>query len=103
MRLQKLLARLAACCLLLLSVGGAVSADTIVLKNGRKIIALSVVEDGDKIHYETSSGTLTLPKSIVDHIIRGVGGMPASAAQAASELAITPPALESIGIADRGK
>lgn len=102
MRLQKLLARLGACCLLFLSAVSAVSADTIVLKNGRKIVALNVVEDGDKIHYETSSGTLTLPKSIVDHIVKGVGGMPASAAQAASELAITPPALEAIGIASAG-
>jgi tetratricopeptide (TPR) repeat protein len=102
MRLQRLLAHAGACCALLLSLATSVSADTIVLKNGRKIVALSVTEDGDKIHYETPAGTLTLPKSIVDHIIKGVGGMPSTPAQAAAELVITPPALQSIGIASAG-
>src|SRR5260370_35385215 len=45
--------------------------DTIFLKNGRRIIALSVTEEGQKITYETASGTLSLPRSIVDHIERG--------------------------------
>jgi hypothetical protein len=47
--LPKVLAMLS--CLLLLA--GAARADKIVLKNGRKIIAYNVVEDGDKIRYET--------------------------------------------------
>ena len=47
------------------------AADTIVLKNGRRIIALSVVEEGDKVKYQTSAGELSLPKSIVDHIEKG--------------------------------
>src|SRR5271154_1195950 len=47
------------------------SADTIVLKNGRRITAFSVVEAGDKIKYESSAGELSLPKSIVDHIEKG--------------------------------
>ena len=50
-----------------------VASDTIVLKNGRRIVALSAVEDGDKIRYETSAGELSLPKSMVDHIERGTG------------------------------
>src|SRR5690349_1658618 len=45
--------------------------DTIVLKNGRRIAALSAVEEGDKIKYMTSAGELSLPKSIVDHIEKG--------------------------------
>jgi tetratricopeptide (TPR) repeat protein len=45
--------------------------DTIVLKNGRRITALSVTQEGDKVSYETSAGTLTLPKGIVDHIEHG--------------------------------
>jgi tetratricopeptide (TPR) repeat protein len=45
--------------------------DTIVLKNGRRITALSVTQVGDKVTYETSAGTLTLPGTIVDHIERG--------------------------------
>ena len=43
-------------------------ADTIVLKNGRRIVANNVREEGDKVKYETSAGELSLPKSIVDHI-----------------------------------
>jgi tetratricopeptide (TPR) repeat protein len=69
-------------CVLMLA--GAARADKIVLKNGRKIIASNVVEDGDKIRYETSSGQLALPKSIVDHIEKGglvpMMGSPAAAA-----------------------
>jgi outer membrane biogenesis lipoprotein LolB len=49
----------------------AAAADTIVLKNGRRIVALTVVEDGDKVRYQTAAGELTLPKSIVDHIEKG--------------------------------
>jgi tetratricopeptide (TPR) repeat protein len=71
-------------------------ADKIVLKNGRKILAYNVVEDGDKIRYETSAGQLSLPKSIVDHIERG-GLLPMmeSPAAAAANLSIAPAAMES--------
>jgi tetratricopeptide (TPR) repeat protein len=71
-------------------------ADTIVLKNGKRIVALSVVEDGDKIRYETAAGQLTLPRSIVDHIERGPAGvMPDSPGGDAANLAIAPPTFES--------
>jgi Tetratricopeptide repeat len=64
----------------LLLISGQVAADTIVLKNGRRIIALNAVEEGDKIKYLTSAGELSLPKSIVDHIEKGgavgMGGPP---------------------------
>jgi tetratricopeptide (TPR) repeat protein len=75
-------------------VGAAARADTIVLKNGRRIPALSVREDGDKVTYQTSAGELSLPKSIVDHIEKG-GAMPTgdSPAAAAANLDITPPAM----------
>lgn len=42
--------------------------DTIVLKNGRRITAASVTDDGVHVSYETSAGELSLPRSIVDHI-----------------------------------
>jgi tetratricopeptide (TPR) repeat protein len=77
-----------------LAAGG--RADTIVLKNGKRIVALSVVEDGDKVRYETAAGQLTLPRSIVDHIERGPAGAATdSQAMAAANLAIAPPAFES--------
>src|SRR5260370_16378134 len=67
-----------------LALAGGARGDKIVLKNGRKIIASNVVEDGDKIRYETSAGQLALPKSIVDHIEKGglvpMMGSPAAAA-----------------------
>jgi tetratricopeptide (TPR) repeat protein len=73
-------------------------ADTIVLKNGRRIVALNVREEGDKIKYETSAGELSIPKSIVDHIEKN-GAMPMgdSPASAPANLAITPPAAEPAG------
>ena len=61
-------------------------ADTIVLKNGRRIVALSVSEEGDKIRYETAAGTLTLPKAIVDHVDRGAGSALTAANQDAFSL-----------------
>ncbi len=73
-------------------------ADTIVLKNGRRIVALSVFEEGNKVRYVTSAGELTLPRSIVDHIEKGGAvPMPASAATTAANLAITPPGMEASG------
>jgi len=100
MRLSRLLARLAAYFGVFLFNVAAAHADTIVLKNGRKIVALSVTEQGDKIQYETASGTLTLPKSIVDHIEKS--SAPGSYAEARANLSITPPSLESMGIASAG-
>ena len=55
--------------LLLLSVAAA-SADTIVLKNGRRIEASNVVQDGDRVTYETAAGQMSIPKSIVARIDR---------------------------------
>jgi tetratricopeptide (TPR) repeat protein len=73
-------------------------ADTIVLKNGRRIAALSVAVEGDKVRYLTSAGELALPKSIVDHIEKGEAAqMPATPSGGAANLAITPPSVEATG------
>jgi tetratricopeptide (TPR) repeat protein len=69
-------------------------ADTIVLKNGRRIVALQVFEEGEKIRYLTSAGELTLPKRIVDHIEKGGAAIPDSSGAAASKLDIAPPTIE---------
>jgi tetratricopeptide (TPR) repeat protein len=80
----------------LLAMSGATSADTIVLKNGRRIVALSAFEEGGKIKYLTAAGELSLPKSIVDHIEKGGAGlMGGSPGADAANLAIAPPASES--------
>jgi tetratricopeptide (TPR) repeat protein len=72
----------------------AAHADTIVLKNGRRIVAFNVREEGEKVKYETTAGELSLPKSIVDHIEKN-GAVPTgnSPAEAAANLAITPPTM----------
>jgi tetratricopeptide (TPR) repeat protein len=73
----------------------ATATDTIVLKNGRRIVVLTVVEEGDKVRYQTAAGELSLPKSIVDHIERGTSvPMPESRAASASNMVITPPSME---------
>ena len=67
--------------------------DTIVLKNGRRITALSVTQEGDKVTYETSAGTLTLPIAIVDHIEHGT--LPAAdVPENPAKLALRPPETE---------
>jgi tetratricopeptide (TPR) repeat protein len=55
--------------LLLLAVSTA-SADTIVLKNGRRIVASNVVEANGRVSYETPAGELAIPQSIVARIER---------------------------------
>jgi tetratricopeptide (TPR) repeat protein len=70
-------------------------ADTIVLKNGRRIFASNVVEKDGKVIYETSAGQFSLPKSIVDHIERGAPSAADSAARHAAQLTLTPPSPES--------
>jgi tetratricopeptide (TPR) repeat protein len=79
----------------LLAWSGAAYADKIVLKNGRKITASNVVEDGDKVRYETAAGQLTLPRSIVDHIEKGGFTPDMDPRAAVSDLEISPPSVES--------
>jgi len=65
-------------------------ADTIVLKNGRRIVAVRVVEEKDHVSYETAAGRLRLPRSIIARIERGA--VPSTTDRAAN-LEITPPPL----------
>jgi tetratricopeptide (TPR) repeat protein len=46
-----------------------VSADTIYLKNGRKITASHVTQENGQVSYETSAGRLSFPVSIVDRVV----------------------------------
>ena len=39
-------------------------ADTIVLKNGRRIVAANVVEENGRVSYETSAGRLSLRAAV---------------------------------------
>jgi tetratricopeptide (TPR) repeat protein len=69
--------------LLFVLAASSASADTIVLKNGRRIVASNVTEDGDHITYETPAGQMSIPKSIVERIDRDSLGY-SSAAGASS-------------------
>src|ERR1700674_5987392 len=82
----------------LLLVNAGTPADTIVLKNGRRILAFNVMEVGEKVKYETSAGELSLPKSIIDHIEKGgMVPMAGSPGWAAANLGLAPPAVHPSG------
>ena len=46
----------------------AAAADTIILKNGRRIVAHEVREEGSRVSYETEDGTYSFPRSLVERI-----------------------------------
>ena len=71
------------------------AADTIVLKNGRRIVASSVTEDGDRVRYETPAGTMSIPKSIVARIDRDGLGY-SSGSTAASEPPVSAPHVDPV-------
>ena len=76
------------------AISGGLSADTIYLKNGRKIIASHVTTENGQVSYETSAGRLSLPLTIVDRVVHdGVSTTPAagSVADRAANLPIAPP------------
>ena len=74
-----------------------VSADTIYLKNGRKIIASNVVQENGQVSYETSAGRLSFPLSIVDRVVHDDAASessPGIASDRAANLPIGPPASD---------
>jgi hypothetical protein len=76
------------------AVCGAASADTIYLKNGRKITASNVVQENGQVSYETSAGHLSLPASIVDRVVRDAAPLESAAgtpSDRAANLPIAPP------------
>src|ERR1700730_9014055 len=69
-------------------------ADTIYLKNGRKIAATHVVQENGQVSYETSAAPLARPASIVDRVVQEVESLdprPGTAADKAATLPIAPP------------
>ncbi len=69
-------------------------ADTIVLKNGRRIIAANVVEENGRVSYETPAGRLSLPRSIVERIEHGGSFTGDAGTNSAAQLPIGPPEVE---------
>src|SRR5690242_10552496 len=76
------------------AISGVACADTIYLKNGRKIVALNVTQEKGRVTYETPAGQLSLPSSIVEKVERdsaspdSVAGLPGDRA---ANLPIAPP------------
>ncbi len=86
------------------AVPGAASADTIYLKNGRKITAENVVQENGQITYETPAGFLSMPASIVDQVVRGAApppSVPGTSTDRAANLPIAPP--DAVGLASNGE
>jgi len=76
------------------AVTGGVSADTIYLKNGRKITASHVTQENGQVSYETSAGRLSFPVSIVDRVVHDDSSPISTAgtvADRAANLPIAPP------------
>lgn len=73
------------------------AADTIVLKNGRRITAANVTDDGEHVSYETSAGRFSLPKSIVARIEKDqFGYTSASASHAGDPPPVSAPQIEPV-------
>jgi tetratricopeptide (TPR) repeat protein len=53
---------------LLVAASLSTAADTIILKNGRRIVAENVTEDAEHVTYQTPAGQMSIPKSIVVRI-----------------------------------
>lgn len=71
------------------------AADTIVLKNGRRIVADNVTEDAQHVTYQTPAGQLSIPKSIVARIERD-GLRYSSAPGAGAEPPVSAPQIEPV-------
>jgi tetratricopeptide (TPR) repeat protein len=63
-------------------------ADAIHLKNGRRILADHVRENGNHYEYDIGDDSYAIPKSVVDHIEEG--GMPARAGSSAAKVGDIP-------------
>jgi tetratricopeptide (TPR) repeat protein len=76
--------------LLLMAVSA--SADTIVLKNGQRIVASHVAQDGEHVSYETPAGRMSVPRSIVARIERDDSSY-SSAARSVSQPVLSAPEI----------
>jgi len=66
-------------------------ADTIVLKNGRRIVGSNITRENGKVSCETSAGIVTVPESIVATIEKDGAGGVSSMNPAAANLPMGPP------------
>jgi tetratricopeptide (TPR) repeat protein len=86
--------RVAIVAALVLAVAVSAPADTIVLKNGQKIVAANVKEDAQHVSYETPAGRMSIPRAMVARIDRD--DLTYTPAAAASQMAITAPSIKPV-------
>ena len=92
--------RASICACALLAVASCAAADTIVLKNGRRIEAANVTDDGAHVTYQTSAGELSLPKEIVARIDRNGFGAASTVGPAPDGMLSVPPVEPASGFED---
>jgi tetratricopeptide (TPR) repeat protein len=80
---------------LLLVAATFLAADTIVLKNGRRIVAEAVTDDGEHVAYQTPAGQMSVPKSIVARVEHNDFSY-STGARASSEPPVSAPQLEPV-------
>ncbi len=78
----------------LLVLAATAAADTIVLKSGRRITATSVVEEGDRVYYDTSAGRLSIRKDLVERVERGIGSGGGFSTGGGSDLPVPAPRVD---------
>ena len=85
-----------------------VRADTVILKNGRRIVAESAKRENGKVICETAEGRLTLPESMVERIethppdpdlVRLGRDLARAPNPAAADLRMAPPPIDASGVA----
>jgi len=70
--------------------------DTIVLKNGRRILASNVTETGDHVTYDTPAGTMSIPKSIVARVDRNDFTYTSASSSAAKDPPVSEPPVQPV-------
>jgi hypothetical protein len=92
----------AGCLALALCFAGVSQADTIVLKNGRRIVVSNVIREQGKVSGETSAGRLSLPESMVARIEKDDSGasLAGTTNLAAADLPIGPPPVDPLDDSD---
>lgn len=80
--------------LALLLAASAVAADVIVLKSGRRITGTNVIEEDDRVFYETSAGRLSVRKDQVEKVERGGPETAAADGGARADIQVDAPRID---------
>jgi tetratricopeptide (TPR) repeat protein len=82
--------------LLALAVSSVAAADTIILRNGRRITASDVTEDGSHVTYQTPAGQFSIPKTIVERIEHDGFSYNSASGSAGAAPPVSAPAVEPV-------